>query len=101
MTISGSSTELRLGAPDAVQRVALAERCTAEPGPGLPKERNRGPGSAERHEECRTASGTREMDHAEYFATAASSQTNPRPGPRAVTAPSTISIGLARIARPR
>jgi hypothetical protein len=42
--------------PDAAQRVALREavRCRA----GVPLV-NRGPGSAERHEECRTASGTR------------------------------------------
>src|SRR6185295_16312323 len=47
-------------APDAAQRVALAERCAADPGSRLlATRRNRGPGSAKRHEECRIAPGTR------------------------------------------
>jgi hypothetical protein len=51
--------------PDAVQRAASAERCTADPGPRLLSEvtRNRGPGSAAHHfalrASCCAAPGTR------------------------------------------
>src|SRR4051795_11567525 len=45
--------------PDAVQRAALAKRCAAKPGSSFLA--NRDPGSAERHEECRSASGTRDL----------------------------------------
>src|ERR1700716_1935119 len=39
--------QLQPRAPDAAQRVALAKRCAAEPGPRLlATRRNRGPGSA-------------------------------------------------------
>src|SRR4051794_26299682 len=49
-------------APDAEQRGALAERCVAEPGSRLlAMRRNRGRGSAKRHEECRIAPGTRDV----------------------------------------
>ena len=44
--------------PDAAQRVALAERCAAEPGPPRTSTEGTGPGSAKRHEECRIAPGT-------------------------------------------
>src|ERR1700754_3674899 len=60
----GQTAALKDGcrAPDAAQRVALAERCAAEPGPRLLADRrNRGPGSAQQHEECRSASGTRDQ----------------------------------------
>src|SRR4051794_32287007 len=74
-------------APDAAQRVALAKRCAVEPGPQLLW---RKPGSrllAERHEECRTASGTRNhspgeaffLDRATYLGRAA--PWNPSAGP--------------------
>src|ERR1700745_3415547 len=54
-------------APDAAQRVALAKRCAAEPGPRLlAARRNRGPGSAKRHEECRIAPGTRGMQISKF-----------------------------------
>src|ERR1700761_4258233 len=44
--------------------MALAERCAAEPGSRLlATRRNRGPGSAKRHEECRIAPGTRIGPH--------------------------------------
>src|SRR3954468_10776915 len=41
--------------------MALAKPCAAEAGPRLrAARRNRGPGSAKRHEECRIAPGTRD-----------------------------------------
>src|SRR4051794_29594336 len=51
--------------PDAAQRGALAERCAAEPGPACLL--NRGPGSAQRHEECRSASATRGSPEAQQL----------------------------------
>src|SRR5882757_2074606 len=50
----------RLRSPDAAQRVALAKRCAAEPGPRLLATRsNRGPGSAKQREERCIAPGIR------------------------------------------
>src|SRR3954467_9868219 len=45
--------------PGAMQCVALAKRCFAEPGPHQARSLVRSRLLAERHEECRTASGTR------------------------------------------
>jgi hypothetical protein len=63
----------QMRSPDAAQRVALAKRCAAEPGPRLlgarrklAARRNRGPGSAKRHEECRIAPGTRGMQISKF-----------------------------------
>src|SRR5436305_15113000 len=50
----------RCRAPDAAQRAASsAAWCAAEPGPIITTNASVGPGSAERHKESRTASGTR------------------------------------------
>src|SRR4051794_6883718 len=50
-----------LRAPDAAQRVALREAVRCRAGAVMDAGVWYGPGSAERHEECRTASGTRDF----------------------------------------
>src|SRR5258708_4487332 len=54
-----------LPSPDAVQRVALAERCAAEPGSRLlATRRNRGPGSAKRRfAKCYAPHRARDTDY--------------------------------------
>src|ERR1044072_934397 len=48
-----------LRARGVAQRVALREAVRCRPGPMMTMKASVGPGSAERHEGCRTASGTR------------------------------------------